>query len=76
MRLDPVWMKKSAVFGLVSAELVTYIGGAFLLGKWLDSWLHLSPLLTVLFSCLGLALAVYKILRMLQKEAKSETKRE
>ncbi len=68
MQLDPEWMKKSAIFGLVSVELVAYIGGAFLIGKWLDSRLGLAPLLAVFFSCFGLGLAVWKILNWLKKE--------
>lgn len=76
MRLDPTWLKKSAVFGLVSTELVAYIGGAFLIGKWLDSWLQFSPFLTILFSCLGLVLAVWKILKWLKKEEENLHKKD
>lgn len=76
MRLDPEWMKKSAVFGLVSTELVAYIGGAFLIGKWLDSRLNLAPLLTILFSCLGLVLAVWKILNWLKNEQEKNSKKD
>lgn len=74
MRLDPNLLKKSAVFGLVSVELVAYIGGAFLVGTYIDGWLKSSPIFVVCCSCLGLALAVFKIMKL--QKSQQDTKKE
>ena len=40
--------------------------GGGLVGLWLDGWLDLSPLLTLLGLAAGLALAIFGMYRMLQ----------
>ena len=66
MRLDPDLLKKTGVFGLVSSELVTFIGGGYLLGAWLDKKWNTTPYLGALLALLGISYSVWRIYRLAQ----------
>lgn len=59
--LDADLLKRTAVFGQVSGELIGSVGGGYLLGKWLDAWLHLTPWFSAGLASLGLACGVWRI---------------
>ncbi len=50
--------------GLVSGELVVFIGSGYWLGNVLDGYWHISPVFTVILTLLGLAYAGWRILRL------------
>lgn len=47
-------------------EMAIIIGVFVAMGWYLDKWLELSPLLTIIFLFLGLASAMYRIFKQLQ----------
>ena len=47
-------------------EMAVIIGAFVALGWYLDKWLRLSPLLTIIFLFLGLGAAMYRIFKQLQ----------
>ena len=57
-------MKKTGIMGLVSGELLVFIGGGYWLGDWLDKWLKLAPVFTVVMTVLGLGYAGWRISRL------------
>lgn len=67
MLLDAELMKKAGIFGLVSGELIAFIGGGYWVGNKLDLRLHTSPLITIILSILGLIYCVWRILRLSKK---------
>ncbi len=64
MLLDPVLLKKTGVIGLVSGELVVFIGGGFWLGSALDRRWQMAPIFTLVLTLLGLAYAGWRISRL------------
>lgn len=50
--------------GLVSAELLVFIGGGYWLGSWLDQHWNVTPVFTVILAVLGLAYAGWRISRL------------
>gem|GEM_PF-7118393 len=64
MLLDPVLMKKTGVIGLVSGELVVFIGGGFWLGSTLDKRWQTAPIFTLILALLGLTYAGWRISRL------------
>ena len=67
MLLDTKLLEKAGIFGFVSAELITYIGGGFLLGKYLDEKFHFGAVFKILLPLVGLALSVWRILQISKK---------
>jgi len=65
--LDMGLLKKAGIFGLISAEIIGFVGGGFFLGKMLDNKLHSEPVFSVLFACLGLGYCVWRILQISKK---------
>lgn len=61
MRLDAELLKKTGVFALVSSELITTIGGGFLLGNYLDGKWGTKPIFGFGLALLGLVYSVWRI---------------
>lgn len=59
--LDPELLKKTGVFALVSGELLTFIGGGFLLGRELDKRFETAPWIAGGLATLGLIYSVWRI---------------
>jgi F0F1-type ATP synthase assembly protein I len=57
-------MKKTGIFGLVSGELLAFIGGGYWLGSTLDKRWDSKPVVTLIFVFLGLSYCVWRILRL------------
>lgn len=64
LQLDGELLKKTGVFTIVSAELLTTIGGGYFVGKWLDGKLQTAPILGVSLATLGLVYSVLRILHL------------
>ncbi len=64
MRLDAELLKKTGVFALVSSELITMIGGGFLLGDFLDGKWGTKPYFGFGLACGGLVYSVWRIQRL------------
>ena len=62
--LDQELLKKTGIMGLVSGELLVFIGGGFWLGSWLDQRWKMAPVLTVVLTMLGLAYAGWRISKL------------
>lgn len=71
MQLDPELLRKTGAFGLVSTELVAYVGGGFLLGQFVDEAIGTQPVASIVVTLLGLILAMRRIARWYAKEVKS-----
>ena len=71
MQLDPELLRKTGAFGLVSTELAVYVGGGFLLGRFLDDAVGSRPIACIVFTLLGLFLAIRRIAKWYAKEVKS-----
>jgi F0F1-type ATP synthase assembly protein I len=59
--LDRELLKKTGVFALVSGELLTFIGGGFLLGQWLDRRFNSAPWFAAGIATAGLVYSVWRI---------------
>ena len=70
--LDGELLKKTGVFAIVSAELLTTIGGGYFVGNWLDGRWHTAPVLGVSLPLLGLAYSVWRILHLSKVWMKKE----
>lgn len=64
MRLDVELLKKTGVFALVSGELITMIGGGYLLGDFLDSRWSTGPIFGFGLASAGLIYSVWRIHRL------------
>ncbi|MGZ3692808.1 MAG: AtpZ/AtpI family protein [Bdellovibrionota bacterium] len=73
MLLDPVLLKKTGYFSLVSGELLAFIGGGYWLGSTLDKHWKTAPVLTLVFVFLGLGYCGWRILRLSKEWMKSES---
>jgi F0F1-type ATP synthase assembly protein I len=62
MRLNPELLKKSGVFGVVSAELVGYVAAGFGLGWFIDGLAGTKPIFSAILTIVGLAAAIRRIL--------------
>ena len=70
-------MKKTGIFGLVSGELIAFIGGGYWVGSSLDKRWHTIPVLTLVFVFIGLAYSGWRISRLAKewmKNSKPEEK--
>jgi F0F1-type ATP synthase assembly protein I len=68
-------MKKTGIFGLISGELIAFIGGGYWVGSSLDKHWQTSPALTLVFVFVGLAYGGWRISR-LAKEWMKDSKPE
>ena len=68
MQLDAELLKKTGAFGLVTGELAAYVGGGFLIGRYLDQKFHTVPWISVIITILGLILAIRRIASWYGKE--------
>ncbi len=57
--------------GLVSGELLVFIGGGYWLGSWLDERWRTSPIFTAALALLGLIYAGLRIWRLSKDWMKS-----
>jgi F0F1-type ATP synthase assembly protein I len=62
--LDRELLKRTGIMGLVSGELVAFIGGGYWLGGVLDRHWQATPAFTVSLTLLGLAYAAWRIFRL------------
>ena len=76
MKQDPKLLKKASVFGLVSAELVAYIGGGFLVGHFVDRWLDTEPIFSLFTSLVGLVIAVRRMISWSKRSQSDDSERE
>ena len=67
MLLDAELLKKTGIFGMVSGELVAFIGGGFWVGNKLDLWLQTSPVFKLILTTLGLSYCVWRIHKTAKK---------
>jgi hypothetical protein len=65
--LDPDLLKKTGVFALVSAELITFIGGGYWLGSFVDGKWNSAPVFTVSLATIGLIYSVWRIFWLSKK---------
>ncbi|MGE3261395.1 MAG: AtpZ/AtpI family protein [Bacteriovoracia bacterium] len=73
MLLDPVLLKKTGIFSLVSGELLAFIGGGYWLGSTIDKRWHSAPVFTLVFVFIGLTYSGWRILRLSKEWMKSES---
>ena len=62
--LDRELLKKTGIMGLVSGELVVFIGGGYWLGRFLDQRWQSAPVFTAALAMLGLVYAGWRISRL------------
>lgn len=48
----------------IAFDIAFILGGSILLGFFLDSWIHTTPLFILLFILLGVFVAFYKIIKI------------
>ena len=57
-------LREAAPYLGLGTALATTVGVLFALGFWLDGWLGTKPVLTLVFSLLGVAMALVQFVRM------------
>lgn len=62
--LDRELLKKTGVIGLVSGELVFFVGGGYWLGSWLDVQVGLNSVFAAAMALLGLVYSGWRIWRL------------
>ena len=71
LKLDAKQIKQVALLGLVTTELLAYIGGGIFLGYELDSYLQSEPIALSIFAVLGLVIATIRIRKLIFSRKKS-----
>lgn len=67
MLLDAELLKKTGIFGLVSGELIAFIGGGYWIGNQVDRRWNTSPIFTGILTVIGLSYCVWRLHRLSKK---------